>query len=57
LLSPDPDVILELTEVMQNVYVRSAYDRRLDYTQPVPSPALRPTMEEWLADRVKPNGR
>jgi hypothetical protein len=57
LLSPDPDVILELTEVMQNVYVRSAYDRRLDYTQPVPSPALRPAMEEWLADRIKPNGR
>ena len=50
LLSPDPDVPLYLSEVLTNVYQRAAYARRIDYTLPVPPPALRPVMQRWLAE-------
>lgn len=56
LLPPDPDAVLALAEVMQQVYKRAAYARRLDYTQPVPPPPLRPAMEKWLVERMKSSG-
>lgn len=49
LLPPDPDVPLQLGEVLANVYRRAAYARRIDYTSPVPPPTLRPAMQHWLA--------
>lgn len=49
LLYPDPDVPLDLGVTINNVYTRAAYDRRIDYTRPVPPPELRPAMAAWLA--------
>jgi hypothetical protein len=49
LLPPDPDVPLQLGEVLANVYRRAAYARRIAYTSPVPLPPLRPAMQHWLA--------
>jgi hypothetical protein len=51
LLPPDPDAPLNLTEVLNRVYETAAYERWIDYTQPVPSPPLRPSMADWLKRR------
>jgi len=56
LLPPDPDAALNLTEVMDRIYETAAYERWLDYTQPVPPPVLRPSMAEWLEERMKAEG-
>ncbi len=56
LLPPDPDAVLDLTAVMQQVYERAAYSRRLDYTEPVPPPRVRPAMNSWLAERLESFG-
>lgn len=53
LLPPDDDAALVLSEVMQQLYERAAYARRLDYTEQVPSPALRPTMSAWLSEQME----
>lgn len=47
--APDPDVLLDMNATIRAVYERAAYTRRIDYRQPVPPPALRPAMMEWLA--------
>ncbi|ETW96237.1 MAG: hypothetical protein ETSY1_27405 [Candidatus Entotheonella factor] len=49
LLEPDPDITLDLSSAVSVVYERAAYARRIDYTQPVPPPKLRPDMAAWLA--------
>jgi hypothetical protein len=36
----DPDVIVDLQEAVNAVYERGGYDARIDYSQPVPPPAL-----------------
>ena len=36
----DPDVIVDLGEVVNEVYERGGYDARIDYAQPVPTPSL-----------------
>ena len=36
----DPDVIVDLGEVVTAVYERGGYDARIDYAQPVPPPSL-----------------
>jgi hypothetical protein len=36
----DPDVIVDLGEVVSSVYERGGYDARIDYSQPVPPPSL-----------------
>ena len=51
LLSVDPDVALDLQQVVESIYVRAAYTRRIDYRQPVPPPTLRPAMQRWLAQQ------
>jgi hypothetical protein len=48
LLADDPDVLLELAEVMAGIYIRAAYARRIDYEQPIPPPGLRPVIRDWL---------
>ncbi len=40
LADPDPDVIVDLGEVVSTVYERGGYDARIDYSQPVPPPVL-----------------
>lgn len=52
LLEPDPDVVLNLQSAVHNVYVRGAYSRRIDYSQPVPPPKPRPAMEAWLKEHL-----
>ena len=36
----DPDAIVDLGAVVASVYERGGYDARIDYSQPVPAPAL-----------------
>ncbi len=48
LLPPDEDVPVDLGEALQNIYSRAAYNRRVDYQQPLPPPNLRPAMAVWL---------
>ena len=38
----DPDVGIDLGEIVAAVYERGGYDARIDYTQPVPAPNLTP---------------
>jgi hypothetical protein len=52
LLSPDPDVPLDLKAALQSIYARAGYDWRIDYKQPVPLPELRPEMATWLRQRL-----
>jgi hypothetical protein len=54
LLPPDADVPLALSEVLEQVYRRAAYARRIDYALPVPPPPLRPAMQSWLAAHLVP---
>ena len=51
LLAPDPDILLDLDDMMQAVYQRGAYSRRINYHQPIPPPRLRPTIQKWLQER------
>lgn len=48
LLPRDQDVTLELQAVLHDVYDRSGYVRRLDYSKPVPAPPLADTQIDWL---------
>ncbi len=48
LLSPDPDVPLNLNTALAAVYTRAGYDWRIDYDRPVPPPDVRPAMAEWF---------
>lgn len=48
LREPDPDVILDLNEIFHDLYPRARYGIRIDYTQPIPPPELRPAMAEWM---------
>jgi hypothetical protein len=48
LLAPDPDIPLDLNEVIREVYTSSRYDWRLIYESPVPPPALRSAMKVWV---------
>lgn len=52
LLAPDPDILLDLDDIMQMVYQRGAYNRRIDYHQPVPLPRLRPAMQKWIQEHT-----
>lgn len=48
LLPRDRDVTLDMQAVLHDVYDRSGYVRRLDYTQPAPPPPLTYTQTAWL---------
>ncbi|MEM7134412.1 MAG: DUF4058 family protein [Chloroflexota bacterium] len=50
--APDPDVPLDLNMILRAVYTRAAYSRRIDYTQPVPAPKLRPEMGKWVEEHL-----
>lgn len=47
LLEPDPDIPLELGVLVKSVYDRGGYDARIDYTQPIPPPALSEHEAAW----------
>jgi hypothetical protein len=51
LQAPDRDVALDLNACIAAIYQRAGYDWRIDYTQPVPQPPLRPAMAEWWREK------
>ncbi len=56
LLPPDPDTLLDMGEVVAEIYRRAVYGRRIDYSQPIPSPALRAEMAAWWTQQsVQPS--
>jgi hypothetical protein len=52
LARPDPDLPLALQPMIEAVYERSRYGRRLDYSKPLTSP-LSPEDTAWLAGRLR----
>jgi hypothetical protein len=56
LLVPDPDVPLDLNQIIETIYDEAAYDLRLDYTQPPPKPDLNPEEAEWLETHLQSVG-
>ncbi len=50
---PDPDVALNLTTILQQIYDRAGYDLRIDYTQKPPPPDLSPDAAAWLDAYLK----
>ena len=48
LLPPDPDVPLDLTAAIREVYDNSRYAQRITYRLPLPLPPLRPAMAAWV---------
>jgi hypothetical protein len=48
LRSPDPDVLLELPQVMADIYDEAAYDLSIDYSQPPPPPAVSEADALWM---------
>ncbi len=48
LITPDPDVPLDLGAIVQMVYERGGYATRIDYRQPVPPPPLEPEQQAWV---------
>ncbi len=56
LLSPDPDVPLNLNRAIQAIYDNASYDLRIDYTQPPPKPSLPPDDQQWLESQLQAAG-
>jgi hypothetical protein len=54
LASPDPDISLALQPMIEAVYERSRYGRRLDYSKPL-TPPLGREESAWLAERLRGN--
>jgi hypothetical protein len=54
LAEPDPDVVLDLGEVVASVYERGGYDTRIDYRQPVPPPALSESEAAFVSRLLQP---
>ena len=52
LLAPDPDLALDLQPLVEKIYIRSRYDRDIDYHQPI-RPPLDPAETEWLQERLR----
>jgi len=48
LLEPDPDVPLELGAAIRKIYDESAYDLRIDYSQPPPKPDFPLEDAAWI---------
>jgi hypothetical protein len=45
-------VIVDLQAILEGVYDRAGYDYRIDYNQPVPSPALSTEDTAWIAEML-----
>ena len=52
LLAPDPDAPLDLNRIVAAVYERGGYDVQIDYTDPVPPPALAEDEAAWVATQL-----
>jgi Protein of unknown function (DUF4058) len=56
LLSPDPDIVLDLGAALQEIYQQAAYERRIDYTADPPLPELSGEDAIWLDQHLKSKG-
>lgn len=50
---PYADVLLDVGAVLDDVYLRGQFARRLDYLQPPPPPALARADLAWVQERVR----
>lgn len=53
LLYPDPDVPLDLHQVLATIYTRYLYQAVLDYDQPPAPPKLRRPMQQWWQEQFE----
>lgn len=56
LLSPDPDVPLDLGAIVAAVYERGGYTSLIDYRQPPPPPPLPDDEAQWLDHHLQEVG-
>jgi hypothetical protein len=56
LRSPDPDVALPLTDLVQQVYRSARYDLQVDYREPPPPPELAAEDAAWLSAHLQAAG-
>lgn len=54
LQAPDPDVLLRLDEIVDEVYERGGYDAQIDYRQPPPPPPLTGQEVAWVEQLLAP---
>ena len=57
LLQPDPDVPLDLGRAIRTIYDESAYDMRIDYSQPPPRPDFPPGDAAWIEAQARRDTR
>jgi hypothetical protein len=50
---PDPDVALNLTAIVQQVYRNARYDLQVDYRAAPPPPDLSPEDAAWVDDHLR----
>lgn len=53
---PDPDVPLDLTRALRQIYANARYERRIDYRSAPPAPDLAPDDGAWLDARLRERG-
>lgn len=53
---PDPDVPLDLTQALHQVYRSARYDLRIDYRVPPPVPALTAAEHTWIDTHLRERG-
>lgn len=53
LLPPDPDVPLDLSQAIHQVYEEADYDLTIDYSRQPPPPTLSEGDRQWLKERIK----
>jgi hypothetical protein len=53
LLHPDPDVVLDLGQALEEIYESAKYERRIDYSKSPPLPAFSAEDTAWLEQHLK----
>lgn len=53
LKAPDEAIAVDLQSLFQEVCEQASYDLRIDYTQPVPAPALADESQAWAESLIK----
>lgn len=53
---PDPDVALDLTAALRQIYRNARYERRIDYQAAPPPPAFAPEDAAWLDAHLRERG-
>jgi Protein of unknown function (DUF4058) len=53
LLRPDPDVVLDVGQALQEIYESAKYERRIDYAKAPPPPAFSTEDAAWIEQHLK----